>query len=249
LLKGINMKNGLFVFLLLLLIMNSCIKKEKVDLILTNAMVYTVDNTFSKAESFAVVDGKVFACGTSDEIQKKFEAEKMVDASGKYVYPGFNDAHCHFNGYGINLMQYADLRGTKSTNEIYDILKKHHEKFGGDWVLGRSWDQNGWEVKEFPTKDVLDKIFPDIPVYLIRVDGHAGWCNSKAMEIAGVTAKTKVKGGDVLVEHGEPTGVLIDNAESLVMKHIPDIIAEQQRKGLMAAQKNCFAVGLTSVTD
>lgn len=236
-------------FLLLLLAMNSCTQKEKVDLIIINATVYTIDEDFSKTESFAVIDGKIAETGSSADIQKKYTSEIIVDAKGKFIYPGFNDAHCHFNGYGVNLMQYADLRGTESPVEIYEILKKHHEKFGGEWVLGRSWDQNDWTVKEFPTKEGLDEIFPDIPVYLIRVDGHAGWCNSKALEIAGVTANSKVKGGDVIVKNGEPTGVLIDNAESLVMKHIPDISAQQQKKGLLEAQKNCFAVGLTSVTD
>lgn len=243
------MRNVLFVFVLLLLIMNSCTQKEKVDLLVSNATVYTVDKNFSKTQSFAVANGKIVATGTDNEIKTKYTAETTIDAQDNFVYPGFNDAHCHFNGYGINLMQYADLRGTSSPEEIYDILKKHHNTFGGDWVLGRSWDQNDWEVKEFPTKEGLDKIFPDIPVYLIRVDGHAGWCNSKAMEIAGVTAASKVEGGDVLLKNGEPTGVLIDNAESLVMKFIPEINAEQQEKGLLAAQQNCFKVGLTSVTD
>jgi len=243
------MKNVLFISVLFLLIMNSCNKKEKVDLIVNNATVYIIDEAFSTAESFAVADGKIVETGSAEVIQKKYESENIVDAKGKYVYPGFNDAHCHFYGYGLNLMQYADLRGTQSPEEIYEILKKHHKKFGGDWVLGRSWDQNDWEVKEFPTKEGLDKIFPDIPVCLVRVDGHAAWCNSKALEIAGVTGKSKVQGGDVLVKNGQPTGILIDRAEGLVMQHIPDVTIEQQQKGLLAAQKNCFAVGLTSVTD
>jgi len=243
------MKNALIVFLLIPFIMNFLNQKEKVDLIVINAKVYTVDEEFSQTESFAVSKGKVVATGTSDEIQQKYDAKRRVDAKGNLVYPGFNDAHCHFNGYAVNLMQYADLRGTKSPEEIVEILKKHHEKFGGEWVLGRSWDQNDWDVKEFPAKEVLDKIFPDTPVYLVRVDGHAGWCNSKALEIAGITEKTKIDGGDILLKNGEPTGILIDNAESLLVKHLPEISAEQQKKGILEAQKNCFAAGLTSVTD
>ncbi len=230
-------------------IMTSCNQKQNVDFIVINATVYTVDDSFSKVESFAVKNGKILETGTSKEIIGKYASEKTIDAKGKYIYPGFNDAHCHFNGYGINLMQYADLRGTKSPDEIYEILKEHHKQFGGEWVLGRSWDQNDWENKTFPDKSKLDEIFPDTPVYLIRVDGHAGWCNSKALEIAEVTSKSKVQGGEVVIKNGEPTGILIDNAESLVMRHIPDITKGQQRKGLLAAQKNCFAVGLTSVTD
>lgn len=245
------MRNVLvFLFTLnVLFVMNSCHQKEKADLLVVNATVYTVDDNFSKAEAFAVSNGKIVAVGNNQEILDRFESTSKVDAAGSFVYPGFNDAHCHFNGYGNNLMQYADLRDTKSPEEIYEILQKHHDNFGGEWILGRSWDQNDWEVKEFPTKEKLDELFPDIPVYLVRVDGHAGWCNSKALEIAGVTAKTKISGGNILLKNGEPTGILIDNAESLITKHLPEISSEQQKKGLLAAQANCFAAGLTSVTD
>ncbi len=245
------MKQRFFLFIVAItsLIMNSCHQKKQADLIIINATVYTVDPAFSKVESFAVIDGKIVSTGTSEEIQNKYTSTSIIDASGKFVYPGFNDAHCHFNGFAVNLMQYADLRGTESPEEIYTILKKHHETFGGEWILGRSWDQNDWALKEFPDKKGLDELFPDVPVYLIRVDGHAAWCNSKALEIAGVTAKSKIDGGNVLLKNGEPTGVLIDNAESLVNRFIPDISREQQEKGLLVAQKNCFAVGLTSVTD
>ncbi len=239
----------IFGLLIYFCLMNACTKKENADIIVFNATVYTVDEKFSKAESFAVIDGKIAAVGSNEEINGKYVSDNKIDATGKFVYPGFNDAHCHFNGYATNLMQYADLRGTESPEEIYEILKKHHDKFGGEWVLGRSWDQNDWENKQFPDKSKLDEIFPDIAVFLVRVDGHAAWCNSKALEIAGVTAKSKVSGGEVLVKEGEPTGILVDNAEGLVTPFIPEISEEQQRKGLLEAQKNCFAVGLTSVTD
>lgn len=239
----------LSIIVLLLISMNSCNQKKTADLIVTNGTVYTVDDNFSKVESFVVLDGRIVATGTSEDIQNEYSSEKIIDASGKFVYPGFNDAHCHFNGYGVNLMQYADLRGTESQEEIYEILKKHYKEFGGDWILGRSWDQNDWAVKEFPNKSGLDELFPDVPVYLVRVDGHAGWCNSKALEIAGVTANSKVHGGDVILTQGIPTGVLIDNAMGLIGEFIPRITPEQKKKGLLAAQKTCFAVGLTSVTD
>ncbi|WP_321997518.1 amidohydrolase family protein [Draconibacterium orientale] len=239
----------LFTALILILVMTSCTKKEKVDLIVSEAMVYTVDEEFSVAEAFAVNNGKIVAIGTSQEISDKYDADTRFDAEGKFIYPGFNDAHCHFNGYAVNLLQYADLRGTKSQEEIYELLKEHHDKFGGEWILGRSWDQNDWEDTGFPDKTKLDELFPDIPVYLVRVDGHAGWCNSKAMELAGISEDTKVQGGEVLLKNGEPTGVLIDNAMGFVGKLIPEITAEQQEKALLEAQKNCFAAGLTSVTD
>ena len=234
---------------IILNLMNSCTPKNSADLIVTNGTIYLVDEGFSKTESFAVVDGKIAATGTTEEILKKYSSENIVDVNGKFVYPGFNDAHCHFNGYANNLAQYADLRGTNSPDEIYERLKLHHEKFGGDWILGRSWDQNDWEIKEFPDKTELDKLFPETPVYLVRVDGHAGWCNSKALEMAGITAKTKVQSGEVVLKNGQPTGILVDNAMGLVSKLIPEITSDQQQKALLEAQAKCFAAGLTSVTD
>nr|WP_319572518.1 amidohydrolase [uncultured Draconibacterium sp.] len=238
-----------FKALILLFVMTSCTQKEKVDLIVSGGSVYTVDKEYTVAEAFAVKDGKVVAVGSSQKILDKYDSENLIDAEGKFVYPGFNDAHCHFNGYAVNLMQYADLRGTKSPEEIYKLLKEHHDKFGGEWILGRSWDQNDWEDTSFPDKSKLDELFPEIPVYLVRVDGHAGWCNSKAMDLAGISADTKVQGGEVLVKNGEPSGVLIDNAMGVVSMLIPGITQDQQEKGLLEAQKNCFAAGLTSVTD
>ena len=238
-----------FKALILLFVMTSCTQKEKVDLIVSGGSVYTVDKEFTVAEAFVVKDGKIVAVGSSQKILDKYDSENLIDAEGKFVYPGFNDAHCHFNGYAVNLMQYADLRGTKSPEEIYKLLKEHHDKFGGEWILGRSWDQNDWEDTSFPDKSKLDELFPEIPVYLIRVDGHAGWCNSKALELAGISADTKVQGGEVLVKNGEPSGVLIDNAMGFVSMLIPGITQDQQEKGLLEAQNNCFAAGLTSVTD
>lgn len=223
--------------------------QKKADLIVTNAVVYTVDENFSKAESFAVSSGKIVAIGTTKEILDSYTSKNRFDAGGKFVYPGFNDAHCHFNGYGTNLIQYADLSGTESPEEIYGILKKYHQKNKNEWILGRGWDQNDWERQEFPDKTKLDELFPNTPVYLIRIDGHAGWCNSKAMELAEVEANTKVEGGQVILKNNEPTGILIDNSMGLVGSHIPEITPNQQQKGLLEAQKNCFAVGLTSVTD
>ena len=237
------------VILLIFVIMNACTDKEIADLIVTNATVYTIDDNFSKTESFAVVNGKIASTGTTKEILNKYSSENIINAEGKFIYPGFNDAHCHFNGYGNNLMQYADLRDTKSPEEIYAILKKHHETFGGNWILGRSWDQNDWEIKDFPDKTGLDELFTDIPVYLVRIDGHAGWCNSKAMELAGINSGSKVQGGEVVLKNGKPSGILIDNAMGLISGFIPEETVEQQQKGLLEAQKNCFAAGLTSVTD
>lgn len=233
---------------LLLTLIISCNMKQDVDLIITDAKVYTVDNEFSVEESFAVKDGKFVQVGTSKEILSKYKSDEVIDLTGKFVYPGFIDAHSHFSGYCMTLLQ-ANLRGTKSFDEILDIIKTHDEKYNSDWVVGRSWDQNDWEVKEFPTKEKLDELFPDKPVYLTRVDGHAAIVNAKALELAGITSKTLIDGGKIYLQNGEPTGVLIDNAMDFVRKLIPDTEIETAIKAIKQGEKNCFAVGLTSVCD
>ncbi|OFX24452.1 MAG: amidohydrolase [Bacteroidetes bacterium GWA2_31_9b] len=241
------MKNKILTFIIICLIMTSC-KKEQVDLIVHNAKVYTVNNEFLIAESFTIKDGKFIAIGQSDEILSKYKSDSIIDLKGKFVYPGFIDAHCHFYGYCQSLLQ-ANLRETKSFDEILEIIKKHDIKYQSEWVLGRSWDQNDWIVKEFPTKEKLDILFPDKPVYLRRVDGHAAIVNSKALELAGITSNTKVNGGKIVLQNGEPTGVLIDNAMILVENLMPEIDNSITIKAIEQGEQNCFAVGLTSVGD
>ena len=223
--------------------------KMKVDLIVTNGNIYILDDSFSSAESFAVKDGKFIAVGTSRDIAAKFVSDKVWDCNGKTVYPGFNDAHCHFYGYGMDLMHYADLAGLTDQESVCQKLQEYKGRIGSGWILGRGWDQNLWPEKSFPDNKRLNELFPDVPVYLVRVDGHAAWCNAKALELAGITAKTNIAGGEVLLKNGQPTGVLIDNAKELVFKQIPSPSLGLKAKALLEAQKNCFAVGLTSVTD
>jgi len=229
--------------------MYACTKKEKADLIIHNAMVYTVNDKFSVAEAFAVKDGKFLAVGTAEEILGRFQSDHTIDAQGKFIYPGFYDAHCHFYGFGSNLLKRADLSNTKSFEEVLVRLVEHHNLHDAIWIEGRGWDQNDWEVKDFPTKEMLDKVFPDNPVYLIRVDGHAALVNSEALRQADVTAQTIVEGGEIIVRDGEPTGVLIDKAMTLVADLIPEPDEKFYRKALLLAQERCLAVGLTSLAD
>jgi predicted amidohydrolase YtcJ len=226
----------------------ACSKRQKADLIVTNATIYTVDSVFSTAESFAVAKGKIVAVGTNDEVLSAYSADTILDLKGKFVYPGFIDAHCHFLGYGLGLHK-AWLSGAKSWNEVVNRLIEHQNKYPTEWVEGRGWNQNEWDVKEFPSNELLNKAFPNKPVYIVRVDGHAAIANSKALAIAGITGNTKISGGEIVLKDGKPTGVLIDNAMELVRKHIPSPSKEQKAKALMNAQQNCFAVGLTGVHD
>jgi hypothetical protein len=224
-------------------------QKKSADIIVHNAVVYTVDNQFAKSEAFAIKGGKFLEIGTSKSILTKYTAKQKIDAKGKPVFPGLYDPHSHFLGLGQMLSQ-CDLVDTKSYVEIIERLQKFEAQHKGDrWLIGRGWDQNDWDVKVFPTKELLDKAFPNKPVFLTRIDGHAAVVNSKAIQLAKISPASKVNGGDVEVMDGQLTGILVDNAMGLVRRVIPQATETDKRKMLLAAQKECFKLGLTTVSD
>ncbi len=235
------------VLLILLITLTSCNRKPDVDAVYFNGKVYTVDSAFSVVSAFAVKDGKIFATGT-DELMLNLEAAEKIDLKGKCVYPGFIDPHCHFYGYGVDMPKIW-LGGTTSFQAIIDtLIAKKDNRFMG-WVFGRGWDQNDWSDKEYPDNTLLDSLFPDVPVYLLRIDGHAALANSRALQISGITADSKVEGGEIVKVNGELTGLLIDNALPLVSGFIPEPSNAVKAQALLNAQKKCFAVGLTGVGD
>ena len=168
----------LILSLLTLGLFAACNTKQKIDLLVYNAKVYTVDSSFSRTEAIAVAKGKIIEVGTSADLQFKYEASQNIDAEGNYIYPGLIDAHAHFLSYGMSL-QKADLVGTGSWEEILERLKKFALENKEGWIEGNGWDQNDWDVKEFPTNEKLDELFPDRPVVLSRVDGHAAVANTR----------------------------------------------------------------------
>lgn len=222
---------------------------QKVDLIVYNANVYTVDMNFNTVSAFAIRDGKFIDVGESSRILETYSSESIIDAQEQFIYPGFNDGHSHFLGYGLWVTKYADLTGTVSYDDVIIRLKSHHKKFPGQWLLGRGWDQNDWDVKEFPTNKRLNELFPNMAVVLTRIDGHAVIANEYALQLAGIDANTKVDGGEVLLENGRPTGVLIDNAADRMKSVVPAFDEQEKIQALLTAQEDCFEVGLTTVTD
>ncbi|MEO6819958.1 MAG: amidohydrolase, partial [Ginsengibacter sp.] len=226
----------------------SCNTTQNVDLLIYNAHVYTVDSTFSKAEAVAVKDGKIVEVGTTADLRKKYKAKEEMDAIGKFLYPGLIDAHAHFLHYG-QYLNTAILIGTNSWDEVVGKVKDFARDNTQAWILGNGWDQNDWADKKFPTNQKLNELFPNTPVVLSRVDGHAVIANDKALELAGIKAGDKLEGGEVEVMNGKLTGILIDNATSLVYAKMPPPTAEQLTDALLDAQKNCFAAGLTTIDD
>jgi predicted amidohydrolase YtcJ len=223
----------------------ACSQKKKIDLLVYNATIYTVGSSFSTAEAMAIKDGKILAVGKKVDLEKEFDAKEKLDAAGKFIYPGFIDAHAHFVGYG-NSLQRVNLVDTKSWDEVIERTKAFVKENPDGWLLGRGWDQNDWMTKDFPTNLKLNELFPDRPVLLTRIDGHAAIANQN---MAGIKIGDKLTGGEIEVNNGALTGVLIDNAVGLVSSKIPSPTEVQFKKALQAAEKNCFAVGLTTIDD
>ena len=241
----------LFTCSLLFTAFASCKFRQRVSFIVHHAKIYTVDDRFSVAEAMAIRDGKILETGTNDVILKKYESDDEINAGGKTIYPGFIDAHAHFVGYAFGLGQ-VNLFGTQSWQECIDRIKTFAEKRGiqtGAWIQGRGWDQNDWAVKEFPNKKLLDSIFPNNPVTLERVDGHALIANQKAIDLAKVLPGQTVSGGEIEMVNGTLTGIFIDNAETLIQSIIPVASKAEYATALDEAQQNCFATGLTTVVD
>src|SRR3989339_655954 len=158
---------------------------------------------------------------TNEEILSAFNSDNIKDFSGKFIYPGLIDAHCHFIGYAKSL-QYADLKKAASFQDVLEIISEHRKKYPSEWLVGRGWDQNKWSEKVFPDNAELNKIFPDIPVVLIRIDGHAALANQKALSITGINSSTKIQGGEIQKKNGNITGILLDKACDHIRSYIPN---------------------------
>ena len=234
---------------LLLLLLTACYKSEEADLVVHNATIYAVDEEFSTYQAMAIKDGKIIELGAEREILNRYSAKETFDAQKKFVYPGFYDAHSHFLGYARNQGE-INLFGAKSFEEVVERVQQFVAKSDREWIVGRGWDNNNWKSKEFPNKAVLDSLFPDRPVHLTRVDGHAVLVNNEALRRAGIDGTTEIEGGLIEKnENGELTGILIDRAEEYAEEFITPMSFELQSKLITEAEKECFAAGLTSVTD
>lgn len=227
---------------------NLTLPKQNIDLLVVNANIYTVDSTFSKATAFAVDKGIFIAVGTSGELEKKYNAKKRIDAKGRTIVPGLIDAHCHF--YGLALAQQAvNLFGTDSFDEILERISIFQNENQLSFIQGSGWDQNDWKIKEFPTKEKLDELYPNTPVVLERIDGHAMLVNQAALDLAGIDINTKIDGGEIVVKDNKLTGVLVDNPMGLIYNIIPPPSLSTKIEALKKAEKICLNYGLTTLDD
>jgi predicted amidohydrolase YtcJ len=232
----------------LLLALAAC-SGQKVDLLVHNGTIYTVDSAFSTAEAMVVHEGKVLATGRLADLRQQYRFVEELNLEGGVVYPGFIDAHCHFVYHGLNLQQ-VNLGGCDSWEEVLYRLLAYAENHPEGWLVGRGWDQNRWPGQAYPDRAALDSLFPNRPVLLRRVDGHAVVVNAMALMAAGINEQTSIAGGELLKRaDGSLTGVLIDNAADVARKAEPAPTAAAWREAILDAQTVCHAVGLTSVHD
>jgi predicted amidohydrolase YtcJ len=222
------------------------------DLVLVNGKIYTVDNARPVVSALAVRGGRILFVGSNAEARVLANrSTRVIDLKGATVVPGIVDAHAHLVGLGITLAR-VNLAGSTSYDEVIERVKAFSKDVKpGGWILGRGWDQTRWTNKEFPTHEALSRAFPDNPVVLTRIDGHALLANAKAMEIARVSAgTTDPEGGRILrLPSGAPAGVFVDKAQGLIGRAIPGPTRADTRKAILAAIAECNRWGLTGVHD
>jgi predicted amidohydrolase YtcJ len=222
------------------------------DLVLTNGRIYTVDNARPHASALAVRGGRVLFVGSDAEAKVLAGPSTLViDLHGATVVPGIVDAHAHLLGLG-NKLQRVDLVGSKSYDEVVSRVKSWAKDVKpGVWIQGRGWDQNLWPTRQFPTHDALSRAFPNNPVLLTRIDGHAVLANAKAMELAHVTMATADPSGGRIVKltSGAPSGVFVDKANGLIERAIPAATRADNRKAILAAIADANSQGLTGIHD
>ncbi|WP_226702889.1 amidohydrolase [Microbulbifer elongatus] len=210
----------------------------------------TTERTLEQFNTLVFDQGKVLATGDFAALLQKYPEATKVDAGGKVLLPGLIDAHGHVLGQG-RLQQQLDLRDLDLAKTLNAIKQFSRNQQSGDWLIGRGWNQVLWRGKQFPTRQQLDALDIDQPIWLRRIDGHAGWANSAAMACAGITRQSKAPAGGEIIrdKNGEPTGVLVDNAMALLESVIPQPDLREEKAALTTAFDLALSLGLTGVHD
>lgn len=238
-----------YAFLLLTLasLLFSCMKGQKVDLIIHNANIHVMDDAGSVHEAMAIRDGKVIEVGPERQILNKYRSDEDIDALGKDVYPGLTDAHGHLLMYA-NQKLGVDLTGAKSMDEVIYRCEKYFAKSSNKFIIGGGWDQSLWGNDSMPNNKKLSEVFKNIPVCLYRVDGHAALVNEFLFKKAKIKG-SNVDGGEVKMVNGVPTGLLLDNAMNFVSKLLPAYPSSQVKKAISEIQEELFQYGITGTHE
>ena len=243
------MRPFFLLFASIVLLFSCAPEKISADLLVKNATIYTVNENFDTANAFVITDGIIVEIGKKPELELKYNIANTYDAEGATIVPGLIDAHAHLYNLGVSRQQ-VDLVGTSSYNDVIARVVAFQKDKKLTAITGRGWDQNDWDVKEFPTNVMLDSLFPNTPVALTRIDGHAMIANNKALEMAGITNTTVVPGGEVVLDkNNKLTGILIDTPMNLVRNALPALSQATAIRALKDAEQVCLKNGLTTVND
>ncbi len=227
-------------------------QREAPDLIVLNATIYTLDSALPRAQALAVKDGRFILVGSNAQVDAIAGPQtERLEAGGRVIIPGMIDAHAHLPNLG-RILRTVDLRGTTSYEEVIALVKRRSEELmTKTWIVGRGWDQNDWDSREFPTHQALSAAVPRNPVYLERVDGHAALANAMALQLAGVDRRTEDPDGGKIIRDadGNPTGTLIDEARLLVASAIPPVSKRQLEAQIQAGMREANRWGLTGIHD
>lgn len=236
-------------FFLVGLVGTSCMKGQSVDLVIHNAKIHTMDDQNSIAQAIAIRDGKVVEVGPDRQIMNKYSADEFIDAEGKDIFPGFADAHGHMMSLARQKLS-ANLVGTASMEELIVRVEKYSQRKERAVIIGGGWDQSLWNSKELPTNELLNAKFPNKPVVLYRIDGHAVLVNNAGLKKYGITELSQVEGGAILKkEDGSLSGILLDNAISLISNKLPDFSDGELTKTLLEIQQELYGYGITDVHE
>lgn len=236
-------------FSLVLVIGASCMKGQSVDLVIHNAKIHTMDEQSSIVQAIAIRDGKVVEVGPDRQIMNKYSADEFIDAEGKDIFPGFADAHGHMMSLARQKLS-ANLVGTTSMEELIVRVEKYAQKKERSVIVGGGWDQSLWNTTDLPTNEMLNEKFPNKPVVLYRIDGHAVLANAAALKKFGVNGSSHVDGGAILKkEDGTLTGILLDNAISLISNQLPDFSDHELAATLLEIQQELYGYGVTDVHE
>jgi predicted amidohydrolase YtcJ len=233
-----------------ILIMTTTFAQQKKAFI--NGNIFTVKDKQPNAEAVLTEGDRIVFVGSNDEVRKRIDSStEVIDLGGKFMMPGFNDAHLHFLSGGFYLMG-INLRPAKSIKEFRQIIRDYVHKYPGKWVTGGRWDHENWDIKKLPSKKDVDDITAGTPVFVSRMDGHMGLANSKALELAGITKETPSPEGGLIVKdpvNGEPTGILKDNAMNLVSDVIPAHTLDEYYEAAVTSLNEAKRFGITSIQD
>ncbi len=225
---------------------------NEANLVFTNGNIYTVNERQPKAEAIAVTGNKIVFLGSNRDVQKHIgKSTRVIDLKGKTMVPGFTDSHHHLSGVGFREMT-LNLEGTTSLEDFLAKVKARVDQAKpGEWITGRGWIETFWKPPVFPTREQLDKVAPNNPLYLTRADGHGAVVNSAALKIAGIDRNTPNPfGGEISKDKsGEPNGMLLDAAQGLVRRHIPPTSIEDAERAILIGAKRNIELGWTQIQD